>query len=53
MEEDKSVDYPKLVELAKVALEEAKEKSDEKKKKIEADLAEATEKNDSRARTEQ
>ena len=53
LEEDKSVDFVQLVELAKVALDEAKGKSDEKKTKIEADLGEATEKKDSRARTEQ
>ena len=53
LEEDKSVDYAKLVELAKDALEEAKAKSDEKKTAIEAALEEATAKKDSRARAEQ
>ncbi|KAL7543191.1 hypothetical protein ACHAXR_012909 [Thalassiosira sp. AJA248-18] len=53
LEEDKSVDYGKLVELAKTALEEAKAKSDEKKVAIEAALGEATTAKDSRGKTEQ
>eukprot|EP00571_Detonula_confervacea_P006473 CAMPEP_0172327602 /NCGR_PEP_ID=MMETSP1058-20130122/59915_1 /TAXON_ID=83371 /ORGANISM="Detonula confervacea, Strain CCMP 353" /LENGTH=803 /DNA_ID=CAMNT_0013044683 /DNA_START=46 /DNA_END=2460 /DNA_ORIENTATION=+ len=53
LEEDKSVDYGKLVVLAKEALEEAQAKSDEKKTAIEAALEEAKSKKDSRGRTEQ
>jgi len=53
LEADSTADYAKLVELAKEALDEAKAKSDEKKAKIEADLADATSRKDSRARTEQ
>jgi len=53
LEADVSVGYETLVGLAKAALEEAKAKSDEKKAKIEAALAEATATKDSRGRTEQ
>jgi len=53
LEEDTSVDYSKLITLAKEALDEAKLKSDEKKAKIEDELNTAKLNNDSRARTEQ
>eukprot|EP00578_Thalassiosira_sp_NH16_P020363 CAMPEP_0181091732 /NCGR_PEP_ID=MMETSP1071-20121207/8552_1 /TAXON_ID=35127 /ORGANISM="Thalassiosira sp., Strain NH16" /LENGTH=823 /DNA_ID=CAMNT_0023173885 /DNA_START=118 /DNA_END=2589 /DNA_ORIENTATION=+ len=53
LEEDTSVGFGKLVELAKEALEEAKLKSDEKKAGIEAALQEAISEKNSRGRTEQ
>jgi cysteinyl-tRNA synthetase len=53
LEEDSSVDFEALVVLAKQALVEAKEKSDEKKLGIVAAIEEATQNKDSRARTEQ
>lgn len=53
LEEDTSVGFGKLVELAKEALEEAKLKSDEKRAGIEAALQEAISEKNSRGRTEQ
>jgi len=53
LEEDPSVDFDKLVVLAKEALEEAKAKSDEKKGVIVAAIEKAGEEKNSRGRTEQ
>ncbi|KAL3797528.1 hypothetical protein HJC23_009892 [Cyclotella cryptica] len=53
LEEDATVDFDKLVVMAKEALEEAKAKSDEKREGILAAIEEATKNKDSRARTEQ
>lgn len=53
LEADSSVDFDKLVALAKEALDEAKAKSDQKKAEIEKAIEDATQSKDSRAKTEQ
>mmetsp|Transcript_17567 Transcript_17567/g.28751 ORF Transcript_17567/g.28751 Transcript_17567/m.28751 type:complete len:803 (+) Transcript_17567:76-2484(+) len=53
LEQDDTVDFDKLVILAKEALDEAKAKSDQKKEDIAKAIEEATQKKDSRAKTEQ
>jgi cysteinyl-tRNA synthetase len=53
LENDATVDFDKLVTLAKEALEEAKAKSDVKKEEIVKAIEEATANKDSRAKTEQ
>lgn len=53
LEADNSVDLDKLAVLARQALDEAKAKSDQKKAEIEQAIEDATQKKDSRAKTEQ